>query len=237
MFEIFFTFCSKTWGLVSRKLDRKRKVIKTFGLGYIYQHMMYAYHEYTHGKAFDKEYGIDTASPVTLKKLVIPYESKEFSEPYYPTNLAVLDNVFSSIPDIQNSKLLDVGCGKGRVLIKGFLNNMKSVTGIEFSSELCEICVHNISAIETLTSHKTHTKVLNMDILDYDFDERFDIIFMFNPFNHVVVNHVLEKIVAQKEQIYLCYFHDLYKDLLTKNFSVFKSINLNTTIYISDLQK
>ena len=90
------------------------------------------------GYAFDIKYRTNTTSHVRLKDLEIQSNHKERGEQYEPTNIIPLKKLFNNLKFPIHSVFVDLGCGKGRVLLIASEFGFKEVRGIEFSYELLD---------------------------------------------------------------------------------------------------
>lgn len=90
------------------------------------------------------------------------------------------DNIISAILDVggvaAGKHILDVACGTG-VLFGDYLKrNVKSVTGVDISSEMAKIAAEKYP--------DSNISVVCADVQSYDFGEKFDCIMIYNAFPH-----------------------------------------------------
>lgn len=121
---------------------------------------------------FDRRLGVDTASidPRVDARGHVGYEALPYSVAEW-----VIDRV---APDPAGATFIDVGCGKGRVLLAAAARPFKQVVGIELSRELCEIARRNL-AIRKLSARAA---VVHCDALRYAFPSGPLVVFLFRPF-------------------------------------------------------
>ncbi len=101
---------------------------------------------------FDVRYGTDTCTRSQLDDLTIDSANKDKGMRYEPTRVMPLIRLFPALRKMMpaNSVLVDLGCGKGRVLLLASHWGFREVRGVEFAQELCEIAKKNIA---TYSSH------------------------------------------------------------------------------------
>ena len=112
---------------------------------------------------------------------------------------------------------LDIGCGKGRALCVAAHNGFSKVTGIDFSKEFCIAAEANLAITKQKFSNLQY-KVINNDAFYFEIPNDVDCIFMFNPFDDVILNGVAENILESFEinprTITLIYVNPMYKEEL-----------------------
>lgn len=170
---------------------------------------------------FDIKHGTDTFSWVELENLGIDHQKKETAEKYQPTNARAMRNLFKKIAIPPNKVLVDLGCGKGRVLLIASEFGFREVRGIELSPVLCDIAKKNCSNYKDRTGTKTSFQIIQSDVLDYEFKDDEEIFFMFNPFNGEVLRDVLQRItesfLRRKRKIWIIYRYPVHREIIENN--------------------
>jgi len=164
----------------------------------------------------ERKYGIRTIGVESLPGNLKADERKHFSL-YEPVNYYsatwLLDQLKPA--DLQSS-LLDVGCGRGRVLAMGAVYGFKDMIGIDFSKELCnraeEVC-NGVAARHP----GTNIQIVCTDARDFDVPERVGVIFLFNPFDDTVMEpfiaKVQESLQRRRRPIKVLYANPQFKQL------------------------
>ncbi len=170
----------------------------------------------------EKQYGINTTGADELKALQKKGIEIEHATIYMPVSYSLLEECFKQLNNQTFKPLqqhfLDLGCGRGRALCVAAHNGFNKITGIDFSKELCTAANENLM----LTKQKNPSieyKVINNDAFYFEIPTDADCIFMFNPFDDVIMNGVAENILESFEinprDIYIIYVNPLYKEELT----------------------
>ncbi len=117
---------------------------------------------------------------------------------YEPTRVMPLMRLFPALREMmpENSVLLDLGCGKGRVLLLASHWGFREVRGVEFAQELCETAKKNIAIYKARTGVQTEFKIIHADVTRYLIDDEENVFFAFNPFDETIFSQVIENIVA-----------------------------------------
>lgn len=154
--------------------------------------------------AFDRKLGVDTTTSVPLWKLKIPSRHVHSGSNYQTISADNIERVLNKVP--RRFPLIDLGCGKGRVLIVAHQLGFSPVTGVEFSPELVEIARRNLKICNI------PGQILCCDAAEVDFPNDC-VIFMYNPFDSQVMEQVACKIRESAAQIYVVYVNARCADL------------------------
>ena len=103
-----------------------------------------------------------------------------------PSHYRVLEKVFRKSHFTEDDSILDVGCGKGRILAyfteKGFKGKL---TGVELKRDVVAVC-------KQWTKAYPNIQVIEGNVLDLDPND-YTILVMYNPFGEDVLLQLLEK--------------------------------------------
>lgn len=162
-------------------------------------------------RRFDRSRNIDTTEIVPIKSLSTLTDNRKFSEDYVPTPLSIIRRSIESVADdLSDFTFIDIGSGKGRVLFKAAEYDFRRIIGIEFSKELSDMCKENIVRHKTRRQKCFSIEAVFEDVLNYEFADEKLVIFMFDPFDEVIVSMLVEKLrehfVQCRKKIYIIYY-------------------------------
>lgn len=167
---------------------------------------------------FDIKYGLDTSSWVMLKDLVINSVNKDKGIRYQPTNILPLKKLFSELKIPAGRVLVDLGCGKGRVLLIASKFGFRTLRGVDFSDQLYKIAQKNCSTYKKKTGIKAEFHIFCSDVVDYAIKNDEDVFFMYNPFKEEVLLRVLNNIalsvMRNPRKIWIIYYYPAYANLI-----------------------
>ena len=107
-----------------------------------------------------------------------------------PTFYFVLDELLGKLELDENSHLLDVGCGKGRVLAYFLWQGLPGrVTGVELDPEMAAVA-------RSWSAKYDRIRVVEGSVLDLDLSP-FTHFYLFNPFDPNVLGRFIEAVEAQ----------------------------------------
>lgn len=145
---------------------------------------------------FDMKYKIDTINTEQLENLNIDSPNKSHGGYYEGTNAYIFKNAFSLFKiDAPNSCFIDFGSGKGKAMFMAAEMGFRKVIGVEFSSELVEICRANLEIFKAKSKSKTEFEIIHMDASQYEIPAEADLLFFSNPFNETLTLKVIENIL------------------------------------------
>ncbi len=130
------------------------------------------------------------------------FESKPFDH-------SSIDRVYSEITDLPCEKsFLDIGCGKGQMLVMAAMVEMDRISGIEFNSDIATVAVNNMKSLQI------DADVITGDATDYEGFDDYSIFFLYNPFGEEsikkVVSHIKDSTIRKTRPAFLVYGNPFY---------------------------
>lgn len=107
---------------------------------------------------------------------------------------AIVGDVLDDLDLRPDDVLVDIGCGKGRVICLAARRRMARVVGIDLSPEIVDVALDNV---RRLRGARSPVDVLVADAVTYDYSD-VTCAYLFNPFEHFVLDRVLTKIRADR---------------------------------------
>lgn len=134
---------------------------------------------------------------------------------YEPTRALPFRRVLRAADVPTGGGFVDLGCGKGRVLILAVQSGFARVTGVDYSPALCALAEKNLEAFRNRTQRSFRSKVLAMDATDYAFTREDTVVYLFNPFDAVVLSAVLARlrrsIAAHPRTVWIVYHNPVWR--------------------------
>ncbi|HET9745661.1 MAG TPA: class I SAM-dependent methyltransferase [Chitinophagaceae bacterium] len=165
------------------------------------------------------KYNINTIKPVSLDDLTIAEGDRTKSSAYEALNYYILENLLDNFRRLfpNEKNLVDVGSGKGRIMVVAAHYGFTRITGIDFAKELCEAARSNVNKIKERFPGTTFT-IHCKDVVNYDINAEDKVFFLFNPFNKDIMEKFSERIDQSLRQhprcIYVMYANPLHKKIL-----------------------
>ena len=168
----------------------------------------------------EKKYGIQTTGADELKKLEAKGIDISHATIYMPASYDMLEAVLAEIKQYHLAGFLDIGSGKGRALCVAAHHGFKQVTGIDFSKELCAQAKENLERTKNAFPGFSY-KIINNDAFYYEIPTDVDCIFLFNPFDEMIMSGVIANIeISLKKSprdLYIIYLNPLHKKQFIEN--------------------
>ena len=167
------------------------------------------------------KYGGHTLLPRDLQQSTIAGGDARGASRYEAVTFYILTDLLGAFRQVSAGRsIVDLGCGKGRVLITAPYYGFTHVTGVEIAKELCEEATKNIlRTARKFPGLSWHIKNLNVN--DYDIRPQDAVFFMFNPFDEVVLINFLKRVerscVQVPRTIYILYANPLHQQVLLDN--------------------
>lgn len=179
-------------------------------------------------KEFDALHGTDTAGSVEPGDLGIGNaESSRLAIRYLPSPSRVTSWMLDRIGiDPREYSFVDLGCGKGRVLLVAAQRPFRKIVGVEISTDLAAIARRNIGRLRPSSEHVRVITVENIDVRQFMMPSGNLLIHMYHPFDPVISAEVLARLAAVGDEpprrvvvAYLTYTHSV--PAVTEMFAAF----------------
>jgi len=158
---------------------------------------------------YDRAHGVRTAGVVETGEMAdVQSPRRAGAMRYEPTRARPFRRFLEALDLPRDGTFVDIGCGRGRVLVMAAQMGFRRVVGVEFSPVLCRQARENVAAL-----HEAGTviDVVEEDAALYRFEPDQNVIYMFNPFDEAVMNEVLDRIDESLREaprtIWLVYQH------------------------------
>jgi SAM-dependent methyltransferase len=156
--------------------------------------------------AFDVRHGVDTSGLYYADRLPTGHAHDRYSEGYYATAPSLFHGAMAlwagTLPTgvrVEDYAFLDLGCGKGRVVMMASLYPFCSVEGIELNAGLVRVARRNLrrwmqdqSRIGRAACRDV--RVEQGDVLGLDLPDGPVVLFLFNSFGAEVLAALMEKL-------------------------------------------
>lgn len=150
---------------------------------------------------FDPAFGTETREVIenhALTDVLSPNLARGIR--YEPTRALPFRQALRAARIPTRGGFVDLGCGKGRTLILAAQCGFKQVTGIDYSPRLCAAAEKNLGIFRARTRRVFRTRVLAMDAADYAFTKDDAVVYLFNPFDAVVLAAVIARLRVSLER-------------------------------------
>lgn len=150
---------------------------------------------------FDVALDTDTAAFVEIVEMHdVDSPNLERGIRYEPTRAAPFERIMKAARIPSDGAFLDVGSGKGRMLMLAAAYGFKRVAGIDFSPSLCEIARENLGRFVERSSITVSWEVTHADAQGYRPGDDITVVYMYNPFDETVMAGFLDGLEASLTQ-------------------------------------
>lgn len=145
--------------------------------------------------SFEKLLNIETAEIEYGFPKIIHYHR------YEPTPYEGIEKLFSNYEMPNNSRLVDIGCGKGRVPIYVHYKFQIPVVGIEMDAFMYKMAMQNKDAyVKKVAKRDSPIMFVNMLAQQYEIEACDNVFFFFNPFSIQIFRKVVQNIMRSFEK-------------------------------------
>ena len=160
---------------------------------------------------FDRSLGIDTAAVIEANELGNGVDAKG----YHAMPPKIAEYMIAQVaPRAKDFTFVDVGSGKGRLVLIAARHPFRSVIGVELSAPLCEIARRNIQNAASRFNCIAPIEIVCADARTYAIPDGSCTLFFYDPFFGEVADRVVTNIVrsfeAAPREIIVLYYSDAF---------------------------
>ena len=167
---------------------------------------------------FDRLAGIETVSRAHLDELTIDSDNTDFGddeEIYVAVPVLALKAMDRVLPDeVDDLVFVDLGSGKGRVLVYASGRWFHRIIGVEFAAELHSVASENIERGRHPRQRCADIEVVHGDAVEFEIPDDPCVFFLFNPFERPVLEQVVDNIRVSFERnprpMYVLYHNPVF---------------------------
>ncbi len=173
---------------------------------------------------FDAKYHIDTVTIQAIDRISdVPNDEKKHAFHYQASYVTVTKRLLKNLGRVTDNQgtFIDLGSGKGRVMMLAALQGYQNIIGVEFSNMLNEICRANLLSFAKNSLARSHFTTTVENAAKYKIPQDTSVVFMGNPFGeHImlsVVKNIEISLALAPREIFIAYFNPLFADLFIQN--------------------
>lgn len=170
---------------------------------------------------FDRRYGTETAGVVDSDQFESTLANRAHAVRYRATRARPFGALLRRLRLPAGSTFVDVGSGKGRVLMLASLHPFARVVGIEFSPTFCEQARRNIAIFQQKVRTNAPIEVCQGDVADHAFSGDENVFYLFNPFDAVILGRFVENVrrslASHPRRIWLIYNTPLHAGVVERS--------------------
>jgi SAM-dependent methyltransferase len=144
---------------------------------------------------FDRRYGIETTQWDESRQYQGDGPNSVFGNWYMPTEISLFHLMIEDLTiDPREFLFVDLGSGKGRMLVAAAEAGFRCVVGVEYSADLHALAEQNVRIYLQQSRRSAEIQTLHADAAEYEFPDERLVIFFFNSFLEPVLSVVLENL-------------------------------------------
>lgn len=152
---------------------------------------------------FDQALGTDTAAIREAGSLDVASANFRYAERYQPSDSELVKHAIESLAIVPSGfSFIDFGSGKGRVVLLAACYPFKAVIGIEFSRELHEIALSNVSRVPQRMKAAREISLLCCDAMEFEVPMSDLVCYFYNPFGPEVLAPIAQCLARHRAKGY-----------------------------------
>ena len=180
------------------KLQRISHTIASSGILRSFADLVSLFLEYKPERdaSIDRRFGTDTTGSVQPSDLgIADSDVREQAILYVPSPPDTTRWMLRSVGiDLINTTFVDLGCGKGRVLLIASEQPFKRIVGVEISEALATVARANAHRVRVADPNRTPIEIVRTDAAAFDFPETDLLVHLYHPFEAELLGRVLDRL-------------------------------------------
>jgi predicted RNA methylase len=171
---------------------------------------------------FDAEFGTDTSGLIAAEELLDSKRRKSIHNTgFYATAPSMFRQAFARLEiDFERFTFIDLGAGKGRILLLASNFPFQRVLGVELVPELQAIATRNIAKYQPAARQCQNVECMLGDVCDFVFPPGPLVIFMWHPFGGPVFERVMQNLdnslKHDPREVYLVYLRPDFEHVIKR---------------------
>jgi SAM-dependent methyltransferase len=149
---------------------------------------------------FDARHGTDTNGDVTPGEAAIPAGRRGSATMYLPTMDQDLDAMLAALPWSaavrSRATFVDLGSGKGRVVLMAAMRCFREVVGVELSPVLHAAAAENVARVDAAGALSSPVRLVLGDATEVDAPDGPLVAYLYHPFHQDLAAGVVDRLVA-----------------------------------------
>jgi 16S rRNA G966 N2-methylase RsmD len=150
------------------------------------------------GAEWDRRAGVNTDEWAELSELTVDSASRGSGHAYGPTPPRLVRALFDAVPErlLESCTFVDLGSGRGRVVLMASERPFRRVRGVEFAAELHESAVENLRRFPAERIACSDVDVIHGDATAFQMPEGGVFLYFDNPFGEDILGRVLDNLAT-----------------------------------------
>ena len=143
----------------------------------------------------DAEYGTETLAWVQVEDLAASGPNVSYASGYGPSPVFDAERIIRQLPiGFSENVFVDLGCGKGLVLMLAARLGFKRVIGVEFGRNLYEVALANLEKFQQRNAGRPPIELVFGDAVEFVFPATALVLYLYHPFGPEVIGKVLDNL-------------------------------------------
>jgi hypothetical protein len=150
--------------------------------------------------AWDRRYDVNTSGQIDLEKLEVIGPNRSLGHAVVSSSPRMFTFMSRFFPKVRSDHtFIDIGCGKGRVVLLASQLGFKQTIGVEFSPLIAAVARRNLARFHRGRTALERCSIVTTDATDYELPSGALVIYLFNPFAPELAAKFFTNVIAACE--------------------------------------
>jgi hypothetical protein len=171
-------------------------------------------------RGFDWRYRVDTRGRAKPREMQVVGDQSAHANEYWATTAKFARRMIRGLPiaDMSSYTFVDMGSGKGRVLLIAAEFSFRRIIGVEFALGLDAIAHKNVETYRNPKQQCANIQPVLMDATQYDFPPEPLVVYFYNPFEkpalELVIRNLDRSIAEYPRDVIVVYWNPTASDVI-----------------------
>lgn len=134
-------------------------------------------------RRFDRDHNVETAGTLLPSAFGVPREARRLSVRYLSSEPDEFERALAQVPCAhRDCVFVDLGSGKGKVLMLASAYPFRRIVGVELSPRLHRVAERNLARFRSDRQQCRQFELVCADVLAYEFPDEPLVVYLYNPF-------------------------------------------------------
>jgi SAM-dependent methyltransferase len=167
---------------------------------------------------FDREYGIETSGFIEARVLAPDPETGKSMQCYGGSQPGIVRRVLATLPDKSGFTFVDLGCGKGRVLVIASEFNFKEIIGVDIAKPVLDKARANAALLRKAYPGRTPIRLVHGNAFKLMPEGDKLVFYLYHPFGREGVEQFVagleDRIRNESAQVFVVYCNPVWAGIL-----------------------
>ena len=170
---------------------------------------------------FDRTYGVETSGADQVAEFKLDPAIARHMSPYAGSQPSIIRRALDTLPLVDDTSFVDLGCGKGRPLVVASEFPFRRIVGVELAPHLVSVARANAATIRRRFPERAAIEIVEEDATRFRWPAGKLVLFCYNSFDAELVGKLVASLerglAGPVEHVFVVYYNPVWGALLDRS--------------------